>query len=543
MDNAAATAMSPAAAPCVSRASGWPFVWLMAALVLAEFLTSLDNTLVTTASPVIVKDLGSIGQLPWVASSYLLALTTGTLLLSRLSDLYGRRSVTLAAMAIFLAGSAGCGAAPSMTFLIGMRAVQGFGGGGLAVLGSIIVTDMVPMRERGTYIGLFSLAWIISSLLGPPLGGLFADHLSWRWGFYVNVPLTAIATVLAFFFLRLAAPRPPSLKAIARVDVLGTLVFTGAIACAIFATLAQEEGQATATIVGLYVSSVSLLLLGCAVEVWHEKTGKVDPIIPPSLFRHRNIWTGFTANVALGAVQIAPLYYLPLYFQYVLGDSPTSSGLHLFPLLLVCIVFAIASGVATSVTGVYRLYAAGGLVFAAIGFFLAVTFDENTSQLAVYGYTCIMGGGVGAAVPALQVLMQTVGSAKDNASILGAMNFARNIGSIAALAASGAIFVSGLNARRGEDPNLAPYITNPNAEANAALSANDLHTVRAAYVLALRPIYYLYAGCALVAAGFTVCAQHIPLSKEVEDQFADPLDERNGQGDTIEIKTSAKTDV
>ena len=309
------TPTTDAPVPLSGRALRTVFI----ALMLGMFLAALDQTIVSTALPTIVGDLGGLDHLSWVVTSYLLASTVSTPLYGKLGDMYGRKPVFLTAILIFLAGSMLAGLSQSMGQLIGFRAVQGIGAGGLMVGAQAIIGDIVPPRERGRYMGLIGSVFGVASVAGPLLGGFLVDSFSWRWIFYVNLPIGAIAVGIVAFKLHLHTPQ---LKH--RIDYLGALILSGAVAALTLAATwggTQYEWGST-MIIGLLVGGVVLL----GVFVWQERRAE-EPIIPLSLFRSPVFNVASAMGFTIGMAMFGAIVYIPVFLQLVYGATPTSSGL------------------------------------------------------------------------------------------------------------------------------------------------------------------------------------------------------------------------
>src|SRR4051812_6034629 len=295
------------------------------ALLLGMLLAALDQTIVSTALPTIVSDLGGMEHLSWVVTAYLLASTAATPLWGKLGDQYGRKRLFQTAIVIFLIGSALCGMAQDMPQLIAFRALQGLGGGGLMVLSMAIVGDIVPPRERGRYQGLFGAVFGATSVLGPLLGGLFTQHLSWRWVFYVNLPVGVVALAVIATALRI-----PRRSARHVIDYLGTLLIASVAPCLV---LVASLGGATwpwasPQIIGLAVLGVVLAVTFVAVE-----RRAAEPVLPLKLFGIRTFTLAAMISFIVGFAMFGAMTYLPTFLQVVHGISPTLSGVHMLPMV------------------------------------------------------------------------------------------------------------------------------------------------------------------------------------------------------------------
>jgi len=307
------------------RLSGAALRTVFLALMLGMFLAALDQTIVSTALPTIVGDLGGLNHLSWVVTSYLLASTVSTPLYGKLGDMIGRKPVFLAAILIFLAGSMLAGLSQSMGELIGFRALQGIGAGGLMVGAQAIIGDIVPPRERGRYMGLIGSVFAVASVAGPLLGGFFVDNLSWRWVFYVNLPVGAIAVLIVATRLHLHTPHRRH-----RVDWLGAALLAAAVSALILLTTwgGNEYAWGSHMIIALGVVGIVLVL----VFLWWEGRA-AEPILPLGLFRSRVFNVANAMGFLIGMAMFGAIIFIPLFLQVVYGASPTSSGLRMLPLM------------------------------------------------------------------------------------------------------------------------------------------------------------------------------------------------------------------
>ena len=305
------------------RLTGRALWTVFGALMLGMFLAALDQTIVSTALPTIVGDLGGLNHFSWVVTSYLLASTVSTPLYGKLGDMMGRKPVFLAAILIFLAGSMLAGLSQTMTQLIGFRALQGIGAGGLLVGAQAIIADIVPPRQRGRYMGLIGSVFAVASVAGPLLGGFLVETFSWRWVFYVNVPIGALAVVVVVTRLHLHTPTIRH-----RIDYLGAGLLAGGVSALILVTTwgGSEYAWGSATILGLAAVGIALLVL----FVWRE-TKAEEPILPLSLFRSSVFSIANSMGFTIGMTLFGAIIFIPLYLQLVYGASPTSSGLRLLP--------------------------------------------------------------------------------------------------------------------------------------------------------------------------------------------------------------------
>src|SRR3954470_6096283 len=345
---------------------------VMGGLMLVMLLASLDQTIVSTALPTIVKEFGGLEHLSWVVTAYLLAVTIVTPLYGKLGDLFGRKIVLQGALVVFLVGSALCGLAQGMTELIAFRAIQGLGGGGLMVSAQAAIGDVVPPSERGKYTGLFGAVFGVSSIAGPLIGGFLTTHVSWQSIFYVNLPLG----LLALAVLAVALPSRSERRSHA-IDYGGTILLAISLGSLILLTTlgGTTYDLASPEIVGMGLASV-LALIGF---VFVERRA-AEPILPPSLFRNRVFVVCSLVGLIVGFGLFGALTYLPLFQQVIRGLSPTASGLQLLPVMGGLLVSSIASGQIITRTGRYKAFPVLGTAIAAIGLYLLSSLDETTGS-------------------------------------------------------------------------------------------------------------------------------------------------------------------
>lgn len=406
------------------------------ALLLGMLLAALDQTIVSTALPTIVSDLGGLDHLSWVVTAYLLASTAATPLWGKLGDQYGRKRLFQTAIVIFLIGSALCGMAQNMPQLIAFRAVQGLGGGGLMVLSMAIVGDVVAPRERGRYQGLFGAVFGATSVLGPLLGGLFTQHLSWRWVFYVNLPVGVVA--LAVIATALRIPRRTAQHVI---DYLGTFLIAAVATCLILvASLGGTTwGWGSAQIVGLILLGVGLAVAFVAVE-----RRAAEPVLPLKLFRIRTFALAAVISFVVGFAMFGAMTYLPTFLQVVQGVTPTMSGVHMLPMVFGLLLSSTASGQIVSRTGRWKVFPIAGTGVTTLGLLLLHQLDENSSTAVMSVDFFVFGLGLGLVMQVLVLIVQNAVSYEDLGVATSGATFFRSIGASFGVAIFGTVFASRL---------------------------------------------------------------------------------------------------
>jgi EmrB/QacA subfamily drug resistance transporter len=404
---------------------------VMGALMLCLFLSALDQTIVATALPTIVGDLGGLDQISWVVTAYLLSSTVSVPLFGKISDLYGRKVMLQVAITIFLLGSVLAGISQSMLQLILARGVQGVGGGGIMAMTFTILGDILSPRERGKYVGYFTGVFASASVIGPLAGGFFVDHVSWRWVFLINLPLGAIAMAVAARYLHI--PRTIRHHSI---DLLGALLLTVSVTSVLLGSAwgGQEYAWGSPQIIGLFVIGV---VLGLAFLLQERRAQ--EPILPLRLFRDPVFTVCVTMGALLGSVMIGASTFLPLFLQVVTGASATSSGLLLIPMMAGVVVGSNVCGRRVHHTGRYKPYPIIGIALAIVGLVLLSTIDTTTTRLFISVGMGIVGVGVGSSMPIMTIAVQNTAPAADMGAATSAVNFFRTLGSALGVAVFGTV--------------------------------------------------------------------------------------------------------
>ncbi|MET0899479.1 MAG: MDR family MFS transporter [Mycobacterium sp.] len=436
---------------------------IFAAVLLGMLLAALDQTIVATALPTVVADLGGAGHQSWVVTSYLLASTIATAIVGKLGDLFGRKLVFQTSIAFFLIGSVLCGLAGSMSMLVAARALQGIGGGAIMVTAMAVIGEVIPLRDRGRYQGALGAVFGVTTVIGPLLGGFFTDHLTWRWAFWINVPVAVVV-----FAVSVVAIPALARSAKPRIDYAGiVLIALGASGLTLATSWGGGEYAWTSPmIIGLFVGSA--VAIGIFVRV--EMRAK-EPILPLRLFRSPVFTVCCTLGFIVGFAMLGALTFLPTFMQFVDGVSATESGLRTLPMVGGLLLTSISSGQIVGRTGRYKIFPVAGTALMTVGFLLMSQMDATTSIWMQSLYLFILGSGIGLCMQVLVLIVQNTSRFEDLGVATSGVTFFRTIGSSFGAAIFGSLFVNFLAGRIG------PALTASGAPPEAADSPKALQAL------------------------------------------------------------------
>ncbi|KUI71857.1 putative MFS-type transporter YusP [Cytospora mali] len=510
-------------------ARSWRFWGIIVSMQLISMLTALDTSAVSTAMPSILEDVGSSDGWMWIANAYFLTMTAFQPLFGQAANVFGRRSMTLLATFLFAVGSAVCGSAPSLGALIAGRAIQGAGGGAISILIEINVADLVPLRERPQFISIVLLVYTVAVCVGPVVGGALAQHASWRWVFYINLPICAVALVVLFIFLRTRYNKDTVGNSLKRVDLGGNALLVASVVAVLIALTwggTEYPWSSFRTLVPLILG-----LAGVGAFLWIESTTLIpEPTMPLRLFSNRT---------SLGAFGIASLhamltnfitYFLPIYFQGVLDTGATRSGVDLLPLPFVTMPFAILSGFCTTKFGLYRPSFFVGMAFLAIFFGLLTRITKTTSTAYWAGIECIAAAGLGMMVPTTWPAVQAPLEEVDQAISTAAWGFVRSFGGVWGVAIPAAIFNSRVNQLVSviADPAVRKQLMNGGAYSLTSIgggtaaqgwTAEQQSQISTIYVESLKRCWQVGIGFSLLGFLISFVIKDIPLRDQLDTEF------------------------
>ncbi|KPC84642.1 MULTISPECIES: MDR family MFS transporter [Streptomyces] len=484
------------------------------ALLLGMLLAALDQTIVSTALPTIVSELGGLDHLSWVVTAYLLAATAATPLWGKLGDQYGRKKLFQTAIVIFLVGSALCGVAQNMPQLIGFRALQGLGGGGLMVLSMAIVGDIVTPRERGKYQGLFGAVFGATSVLGPLLGGFFTEHLSWRWVFYINLPVGVVALLVIAAALHIPVRRTKH-----TIDYLGTFLIASVATCLV---LVASLGGTTWAWDSLQIIALAVLAVVLLVAFVAAERRATEPVLPLKLFRKRTFSLVAVISFVIGFAMFGAMTYLPTFLQIVHGISPTLSGVHMLPMVLGLLLTSTGSGQIVSRTGRWKVFPIAGTGLTVVGLLLLHTLSETSSTWTMSLCFFVFGAGLGLVMQVLVLIVQNSVGYEDLGVATSGATFFRSIGASFGVAVFGTVFTNRLTGKLEDALSGSSLPPGVDAGALAAdpraigrLPADLRPSVLSAYSTSITDVFLYAAPVVLLAFVFAWFLKEEPLRGSV----------------------------
>ncbi|KAF9929812.1 hypothetical protein FBU30_001186 [Linnemannia zychae] len=420
------------------------------ALMIVIFLASLDQTIVSVLIPALGKTFNAPQYIAWVGTSYLLTSTAMQPLYGKLSDIFGRKITILTAVALFLIGSLICGVSPNINILIFGRSIAGAGAAGMISLTMIIISDVVSMRDRGKYQGIIGSMFGLSAIIGPLLGGVLAEKSTWRWAFYLNLPLGAIGIAIVSWILKLPVVGGTRREKLKRVDFLGSFTIVVGIVCVLLSTNwgGNEYAWNSVQIIVPYVVGGLFLVAFLYVEA----KVAVEPLMPFRLFKNRSVSAAYATSFFIGGAFMGAIFFVPLYFQMVKHFNATKAGLHLLPMVAGMLVGGVGGGVAVSKSGRYRPFIWCALVIYTIGIALLSLWDVTSGLGVQIGFLFIVGLGLGGCMQNTVLAGQCAVAQADVAAVTSMMSFFRSMGGVAGVAIGGSI-INNILTHNGVDPN------------------------------------------------------------------------------------------
>jgi EmrB/QacA subfamily drug resistance transporter len=505
----------PSAQPAAGRFSHRETVIILIGLMLGMFLAALDQTIVATALPRISADLHGIEHLSWIVSAYLLTSTAATPIYGKLSDLYGRKIMLQIAIVIFLLTSVLCGLATTMAQLVGFRALQGLGGGGLLAMAHATIADVISPRERGRYQAYIASTFAVSSIIGPVLGGLFVDHLTWRWIFWINLPIAIGALVLSELTLKRLVVR----RLRHRIDYPGAVLIVAAVCCVLLVTtMGGNEAEWDSPLIAALAAGALALSALCVVQ---ERRAS-EPILPPRLFADRIFLVASLVNILTSITMLGGIVFMPLFLQLVCGLGAGDSGLMLIPFTGATVVGAIGAGRLMAATGRYKIFPVVGAALI-LGAMLWLSTVTPTTPLALAGSAmAVWGLGIGLIIPILVVVVQNAVESRDLGTATASISFFRTMGGSFGVALFSAVLIARLNSLVGAVPGHAVLGASPGvALLHAGAQALDLAppairaAVAAAITSAFQDTFLVGAGLALLTVVLALVLREVPLRTTV----------------------------
>ncbi|KAI6818475.1 putative MFS transporter [Hortaea werneckii] len=537
----AAHQMAEKEEPPVTFKPGTRFYLAFSALASLSLVVALDGTSISVALPVMAKQLnGSAMDAFWAGTSFLLTSTIFQPIYAAFSHIFGRKEITLVAVFFFLTGTVVSGAAQNMPMMLVGRSIQGIGGGGIIALTNVILTDLVPLRYRGNWVGILGAMWAIGSVTGPVVGGALAHRNVWQWIFWLNVPFIVGSFILVWLFIRLKSIPIPFLTKLQRADWVGSVVFAASLT-AILVPLTwggiMYPWNSWRTI-----SPIGFGITGLIILSYHEKFVAIEPVIRTVVFRNRTTNIAYATTAMHGMTLWCLLYYQPLYFEGVRGFSPIISGVALFPATFTVAPMAIISGIVISKFGKYRFAVWGGWAITTLGCGFLCAVDTNTQLVQVLLTDLVAGIGLGGLFPALQFQLQAASDGRHMATGVAMFAFFRGLGQTLGISIGGTIFQNELSSKLSKQPIFADRAHELAKDATGlvewmknAPDGEPLKVMRAAYTDSLRTVYIAIAAVSFVAMVLSIFIKHYDLDKPLEtDQYLVENAEGSGWNKTHE---------
>jgi len=497
---------------------------IMLALMMAVFLAALDVTIITTALPTISEHFHSTSGYTWIGSAFLLANSASIPSWGKVSDIFGRKPMLLLANIIFMIGSLIAALSTSIGMLIAARAIQGIGGGGLVILVNIVVGDLFSLRSRGAFYGMIGAVWAIASAIGPIIGGAFTEKVSWRWCFYINLPLDGLAFFILLFFLDLKTPRTPIMDGLKAIDWVGSLLVVGATLMLLFGL---QYGGVTdpwdsATVICLIVFAAVTFAL---FFYWEYKFA-LYPVMPYGLFKKLTNVATLLVVFFHGFVFISSSYYLPLYFQAIRGASPIRSGVLLLPTALALAVTSIGTGVFIRKVGLFLPPMYFGMFMMTVGFGLLVNLDASSSLAKIVVYQVVAGFGIGPLFQSPIIALQSHINPRDIGTATATLGFVRQLATSSSVVIGEVVFQNQMQKKSAQlaqalGPQLAQQLSGAGAGANtqviASLPPTEQTVVRIAFANSLQPMWIMYTCFAATGLIATFFIKRKVLTKQHEE--------------------------